>query len=134
MLSIALTTEQVENYKGDFQIIADYFVQITNGKEYVPSSKRIQHVDSMLNLISVLTNDKRYAECMESKDMEMEGVSMCEVLDRVEARGEARGIMKNRTEMIQNMLKENISVDVIAKVAKITVEQVIAIGKKAAVL
>lgn len=129
-----LTTEQVENYKGDFQIIADYFVQITNGKEYVPSSKRIQHVDSMLKLISVLTNDKRYAECMESKDMEMEGVSMCEVLDRVEARGEARGIMKNRTEMIQNMLKENISVDVIAKVAKITVEQVIAIGKKAAVL
>lgn len=134
LLSIALTTEQVENYKGDFQIIADYFVQITNGKEYVPSSKRIQHVDSMLKLISVLTNDKRYAECMESKDMEMEGVSMCEVLDRVEARGEARGIMKNRTEMIQNMLKENISVDVIAKVAKITVEQVIAIGKKAAVL
>ena len=134
MLSIALTTEQVENYKGDFQIIADYFVQITNGKEYVPSSKRIQHVDSMLKLIYVLTNDKRYAECMESKDMEMEGVSMCEVLDRVEARGEARGIMKNRTEMIQNMLKENISVDVIAKVAKITVEQVIAIGKKAAVL
>lgn len=134
LLSIALTTEQVENYKGDFQIIADYFVQITNGKEYVPSSKRIQHVDSMLKLISVLTNDKRYAECMESKDMEMEGVSMCEVLDRVEARGEACGIMKNRTEMIQNMLKENISVDVIAKVAKITVEQVIAIGKKAAVL
>ena len=134
MLSIALTTEQVENYKGDFQIIADYFVQITNGKEYVPSSKRIQHVDSMLKLIYVLTNDKRYAKCMESKDMEMEGVSMCEVLDRVEARGEARGIMKNRTEMIQNMLKENISVDVIAKVAKITVEQVIAIGKKAAVL
>ena len=125
-----LTTEQVENYKGDFQIIADYFVQITNGKEYVPSSKRIQHVDSMLKLISVLTNDKRYVECMESKDMEMEGVSMCEVLDRVEA----RGIMKNRTEMIQNMLKENISVDVIAKVAKITVEQVIAIGKKTAVL
>ena len=51
-----------------------------------------------------------------------------------EARGEARGIMTNRTEMIQNMLKENISVDVIAKVAKITVEQVIAIGKKAAIL
>ena len=100
----------------------------------MPSSKRIQHVDSMLKLISVLTNDKRYAECMESKDMEMEGINMCEVLDRVEARGEARGIMKNRTEMIQNMLKENISVDVIAKVAKITVEQVIAIGKKAAVL
>ena len=59
---------------------------------------------------------------------------MCEVLDRVEARGEALGIEKNRTEMIQNMLKENINIDIIARVAKMTVEQVAAIGKKAAVL
>lgn len=36
--------------------------------------------------------------------------------------------------MIQNMLKENINIDIIARVAKMTVEQVAAIGKKAAVL
>ena len=36
--------------------------------------------------------------------------------------------------MIHNMLKENISVEVIARVAKLTVEQVVAISKKAAVL
>ena len=55
---------------------------------------------------------------------------MCDVLDRVEA----RGMEKTRKEMILNMLKENISVDTIARVAKLTVDQVIAIGKKAAVL
>lgn len=89
---------------------------------------------------------KRYADCMESESMEMEVVNMCDVLDRVEARGEARGkargmvigenrgMEKTRKEMILNMLKENISVDTIARVAKLTADQVIAIGKKAAVL
>ena len=72
----------------------------------------------------------------------MEVVNMCDVLDRVEAlgetrgeaSGEARGMEKTRKEMILNMLKENISVDTIARVAKLTADQVIAIGKKAAVL
>ena len=63
---------------------------------------------------------------------------MCEVLDRLvpqgEARGEARGREKNRMEMINNMLKENISIEVIARVAKMTVEQVAAISKKTAVI
>ena len=61
-------------------------------------------------------------------------VNMCDVLDRVESRGEVRGMEKTRKEMILNMLKENISVDTIARVAKLTADQVIAIGKKAAVL
>ena len=36
--------------------------------------------------------------------------------------------------MIVGMLKENININTIAKVAQMTVEQVAAIGKKAAVL
>ena len=63
---------------------------------------------------------------------------MCEVLDRIvaqgEAWGEARGREINRMEMINNMLKENISIEVIARVAKMTVEQVAAISKKTAVI
>lgn len=46
-----LSQEQVSKYKGDFQIIADYFVQLHQSKNYNPSSKPIQHVDSMLKLI-----------------------------------------------------------------------------------
>ena len=36
--------------------------------------------------------------------------------------------------MITNMLREKVSIDVIAKVAKLTVEQITDIGKKAALL
>lgn len=137
-----LTPEQVKKYKGDFQIIADYFVQLSRHGEYVPLNKSIQHTDSFLKLMSVLTRDKRYSEVLEDFADGQEGVKMCEVLDRVEARGEARGraagelagAEKSRIEMIQNMLRENISIEVVAKVARMTVEQVALIGKKAAIL
>lgn len=82
-----LTSEQVQRYKGDFRIIADYFVQRTSKKEYVPLDKTIQHPDSLLKLMSVLTNDSRYAELIKENSSEMEGMKMCDVLDRVEARG-----------------------------------------------
>lgn len=133
-----LTPEQVKKYKGDFQIIADYFVQLSRHGEYVPLNKSIQHTDSFLKLMSVLTRDKRYSEVLEDFADGQEGVKMCEVLDRVEARGRAAGELagaeKSRVEMIQNMLKENISIEVVAKVARMTVEQVALIGKKAAIL
>ena len=129
-----LTPEQVKKYKGDFQIIADYFVQINSGRKYIPSTKKIQHTDSMLKLMSVLTKDMRYAESIADNSFETEGTNMCEVLDRIVAQGEARGMEKNRMEMINNMLKENISIEVIARVAKMTVEQVAAISKKTAIL
>lgn len=83
-----------------------------------------------MNCLAEVRVLKLYADCMESESMEMEVVNMCDVLDRVEA----RGMEKTRKEMILNMLKENISVDTIARVAKLTADQVIAIGKKAAVL
>ena len=129
-----LTPEQVQKYKGDFQIIADYFVQRSNGHDYIPTNKKIQHTDSMLKLMSVLTNDIRYYGLSEYQSDELEGASMCEVLDKVEARGKALGSEATKTEMIKNMLKENINIDIIAKVAKLTVEQVVAIGKKTAIL
>ena len=83
-----------------------------------------------MNCLAEVRVLKRYVDCMESESMEMEVVNMCDVLDKVEA----RGMEKTRKEMILNMLKENISVDTIARVAKLTADQVIAIGKKAAVL
>ena len=85
-----------------------------------------------------MTCDKRYFEVQDDLADGQEGVKMCEVLDRVEARGEARGRAAGEVigaeKMIQNMLKENISIEVVAKVARMTVEQVALIGKKAAIL
>ena len=86
-----LTGEQVEKFTSDFQIIADYFVQLNESNDYVPKEKTIKHADSFLKLMSVLTQDNKYVEMGKKISHEMEGFNMCKVLDRAEARGEARG-------------------------------------------
>lgn len=78
------------------------------------SSKPIQHVDSMLKLMSVLTNDKRYTEWVHSKHNGQEVGNMCEVLDRIvaegenrgEAKGEERGERKANLAAIRNIMKK----------------------------
>lgn len=55
---------------------------------------------------------------------------MCEVIERNRAEGRAEG----RAELIINMLKNQMKPEQIAKIADMTVEQVVSIGKKAAVL
>lgn len=86
-----LTREQVNMFRSDFRIVADYFVQMRENADYVPSKETIQHVQEVLQLMAVLSGDNRFEEvCQE----EGSGTNMCEVLDRVEARGEARGVIK----------------------------------------
>ena len=86
-----LTEEQVEKFTSDFQIIADYFVQLNESNDYVPKDKTIKHADSFLKLMSVLTQDDKYVEMGKKISHEREEFNMCKVLDKVEARGEARG-------------------------------------------
>ena len=86
-----LTGEQVEKFTSDFQIIADYFVQLNESNDYIPKDKTIRHTDSFLKLMSVLTQDNKYVEMGKKIAHEREGFNMCKVLDKAEARGEARG-------------------------------------------
>ena len=86
-----LTEGQVEKFTSDFQIIADYFVQLSKNNDYVPKDKIIRHTDSFLKLMSVLTQDNKYVEMGRKISHEMEGFNMCKVLDKAEARGKAIG-------------------------------------------
>ena len=92
-----LTGEQVEKFTSDFQIIADYFVQLSKNNDYVPKDKIIRHTDSFLKLMSVLTQDNKYVEIGRKISHEMEGFNMCKVLDKAEACGEARGEARGKT-------------------------------------
>ena len=48
--------------------------------------------------------------------------------------GREEGREEERYEIITNMLRNGMNIDMVAKIVKMTVEQVMAIGKKAAVL
>ena len=83
--------EQVELFKSDFRIVADYFVQKRNYGDYDPEPMEFTHVQETLQLLSVMTGDHRFEEAC-NDNREGGPHNMCEVLDRIENRGIQQGI------------------------------------------
>lgn len=54
-----LTEEQVRMFRSDFRIVADYFVQKRKNGDCKPSRERMEHVQAVLQLLSVMENDAR---------------------------------------------------------------------------
>ena len=91
-----LTHEQVELFRSDFKVVADYFVQKRENGDYIPSSQDLTHVQETLQLLSIMTNDNRFKEAYNTNTDGQKGGprNMCDVLDKVESRGIAKGIAK----------------------------------------
>ena len=84
-----LPDETVRKFKSDFRIVADYFTQIRKFADYTPSREEMEHVDAVLKLMTVLTNDSRFEDAQTTD--EKEAKTMCDVLDRAENRGLEKG-------------------------------------------
>ncbi len=98
MFEIAfLSREQIDRFKSDFCVLADYLYQMRTDDSYVPSDYQIEHVREVLKLLEAVTEDKRFTENVD-KFEKSKGVTMCKVLDEVEE----RGIDKGRKEGEQN--------------------------------
>lgn len=89
-----LTDEQVAMFQSDFKFVADYFVQMRKNKNYIPSSETIKHVDEVLKMMSVLTEDSRFEEAQNNAKGGVN--SMCQVLDMVEEKGRQEGRQEGR--------------------------------------
>ena len=88
-----LPEDAVQWFHSDFRIVADYFIHKRTDPDYRPKDPiRFRHVDEALKLLSVLTQDRRFEETLYQEGGKPE--NMCEVLDRVEARGMEKGIEK----------------------------------------
>ena len=86
-----LDKEKINLFKSDFRILADYLYQMRVNKDYIADETTIEHVEELLTLMSVMTGDNRFEESI--NDLKgKEKINMCEVLDRVEARGIEKGI------------------------------------------
>lgn len=98
-----LTDEQIEMFKSDFKIVARFFVEKRKNKEYIPDDRTIiTHVDEVLKLLSVMTNDSRY----ESIDIKKDGgVSMCDVAQRLEDKGIQQGIQQGEINTICRLVQ-----------------------------
>ena len=121
-----LSKEQVELFKSDFKIVADYFVQVRTNKDYKPSPQIIKHVHEVLQLMAIFTNDKRFEE-VQNLYIKGEESTMCEVLDRIVAQGEARGEARGEFNILYKLIKNGmLTVEQAAKSINISVEQLLA--------
>ena len=86
-----LDREKIDLFKSDFRILADYLYQMRKNRDYIADETDIAHVEELLTLMSAMTGDNRFEETI--NDLKgKEKINMCEVLDRVEARGIEKGI------------------------------------------
>lgn len=99
-----LTDEQVSMFQSDFRIVANHFVQMRrNPEHYIPDTTKIKHVDAVLKLMKVLTGDERYEE-VANEYLEKGGeLNMCEILDRYENRGIAKGRAEGLKALVQSL-------------------------------
>ena len=89
-----LDLEQVERFKSDFRIIAEYFQHEALKKEYRGSDLKLKHTEEVLDLLGALTNDERFEEMQKKMKRIQEGgqeIMGSWVLDQAEKRGEERG-------------------------------------------
>ena len=103
-----LEPETVRKFKSDFRIVADYFVRMRINRDYEPSRETIRHVHEVLQLMSVLTKDRRFADIQIPLNVAEGGTTMCEVLDKVENRGIATGLARGREEGLATGRKEGL--------------------------
>lgn len=82
---------QVDWFRSDFRYVVDFFVQRRLTGDYQPPADgAIRHVDAVLKTMTVLTGDERFAQTIGEYPAEG-GVTMRDVLDKVEYRGIEKG-------------------------------------------
>ena len=129
------------------RVIRETGKSVDNGFEEVYVNAEIDDDSDVARLMNVFNTDTAYDDVKfpvtsaykrRYKTTE-EGVrEMCEVIERNRAEGRADGraigLIEGKAELITNMLKNQMKPEQIAKIANMTVEQIISIGKKAAIL
>ena len=97
--------EEVDLFQSDFRAVADYFVQKQENGDYEPKPQDLKHVQETLQLLSIMTNDHRfedvYNEASDAQKGEMR--NMCEILDKIENRGIAKGNAEGKEQMADLM-------------------------------
>ena len=99
-----MSDDEISRFHSDFRIIADFIAHKRADPDYVSTDRTaFIHTDEVLKLMSLLTGDDRYELTINSEGGKPK--NMCEMLDRVEAKGEAKGITKGEDKLIALLKK-----------------------------
>jgi putative transposase, yhgA-like len=122
-----LERENISLFKSDFRILADYLYQMRINRDYIADKTAICHVEELLSLMSAMTGDNRFEQTI--SDLKgKEQVTMCEVLDRIEAKGIEKGIIKGMEKGIEKGRKEG-AIDILVSLVS---DKILSIDEAAA--
>ena len=108
-----LSDEQVNMFKSDFRIVADYFVQKRKNKKYVPSKQVIKHVEEILQMLKILTGDDKYniddniIDSMKGEVVTMD-TWLSDTIAKERKDAEKKAEKKGKIELLVNMIKDGI--------------------------
>lgn len=127
-----LSKKTIDMFQSDFKFLANYFRSKRLNKNYVPSSEELQHSDELMKMFTALTGDKSFETAYNKVILEKKGgVTMCDVVERIENKGADRGRIEGKAEIIRKMLDSNFATEQqIADLLKISVKEVKKIAAK----
>ena len=95
-----LSQEEVDYFKSDFRVVANFFVNKRLDEKYIPDDpQEIKHVDEVLKLLSVMSGDHSYEEVLFQKGKVS---NMCEVAQNLINKGKLEG--ENRLSNLLSLL------------------------------
>ena len=101
-----LPEEAVNHFHSDFRTVIDYFISSRREQVYeLKNSADFTHVDELLTLMSVLTQDNRFEESLEGEGGKPQNMSS--LLDRVEERGRQKGLDEGHQEGFREGTDQN---------------------------
>lgn len=86
--------KQMTKFTSDFKVITEFFNSLNNGKEYHPTNQKLVHAEEVLDMIGVFSGDNRFRDEYNSMNDEArkDGVTMCEIYDKIQQIGIEKGI------------------------------------------
>lgn len=93
-----LSEAQIDMFRSDFRVVADLMVHRRINPDYRPEPWVLKHAEATLMLLSTMTGDRRYEQVLNEEWEGGRPNTMDPYLDRIEAKGEEKGIVKGRVE------------------------------------
>ncbi len=118
-----LSDKTIDMFQSDFKIVAKYFQAVRLKKDYKGSMEEIKHVDALLKMLSALTGDNSFEEVYNEGNLKNKkgGVTMCDVVEKIEN----RGFTKGKEALVRQMLEAKLVTEQqIADLLKISVKEV----------
>lgn len=120
-----LPREKVDKFKSDFWFVADYFYQVHNNKDYNPPAEIAIHVNEVLNLLSIFTNNADLAPLKNTNQSPKEE----HMFDEWYYKMKDRTTYEKAVKVAKAFIIENIPLETIAKCVELPLEEVVQLAE-----